>query len=241
MSNAPDNSAGIMPSQDMTLFDPTSLSAMSQAADAYQDKMTLNQMLENQNPSAQYTLNKQMFSGGPTYAEGIQYGTAGIAAVGDIWNGYNQMQAANTQASFLDQESQINLQRATQTVGSILGPEESFQLGEVGAKGAQVEGAQRAIYAGQGVNVNTGSAAMEQAQTGKMTNVAESEVRTQDALKAYGVTQEAQGVSGQQQLEALGEKNAGAQSLLLGGSQALQQMTSTYEEANRNKAYFGGM
>ena len=132
MSNAPDNSAGIMPSQDMTLFDPTSLSAMSQAADAYQDKMTLNQMLENQNPSAQYTMNKQMWTGGPTYAEGIQYGTAGIAAVGDIWNGYNQMQAANTQASFLDQESQINLQRATQTVGSILGPEESFQLGEVG-------------------------------------------------------------------------------------------------------------
>ena len=225
----------------MTLFDPSSLSAMSQAVDSNQDLMTLNQMVENQNPSAKYTMNKEMYPGGPTYGEGFQYGTASIAAIGDIWNGYNQMQAAHTQASFLDQESQINLQRATQTVGSILGAEESFQLGEVGAKGAQVEGAQRAIYAGQGVNVNTGSAAMEQAQTGKMTNVAESEVRTQDALKAYGVTQEAQGVAGQQTLEALGEKNAGEQSLLLGGSQAFQQMTSTFEEASRNKAYFGGM
>lgn len=226
------------PLPDMTLYDPSSLSALSSAMD---DDVTLNQMVEANNPAQTYTMNKQMWAGGPTYGEGFQYGTAGIAAVGDIWNGYNQMKAANMQASFLDQESQINLQRATQTVGSIMGPEESFQLGEIGGKGEQTIGAQRAIYAGQGVNVNTGSAETEQAQTAKMTNVAESEQRTQDVLKAYGVTQEAQGVAGQQTLEALGEENAGQQSLLLGGSQAFQQMTATYEEASRNKAYFGGM
>ena len=229
------------PSQmpDLTLYDPASLDGISQGLDS--TNATLDQLLEQRNPQSEYTMNKSMWPGGPTYGEGFQYGTAGIAAVGDIWNGYNQMNAANTQASFLDQESQINLQRATQTVGSIMGPEESFQLGQIGGKGEQVIGAQRAIYAVQGVNVNTGSAAMEQEQTGKMTNVAEANQRTQDALKAYGVTQEAQGIAGQQQLEALGEEHAGEQSLLLGGSEAFQQMTGTFEEASRNKAYFGGM
>lgn len=226
-----------LPSAD-PLYDPSSLEALGTALDT--QEFSLNAMLEQNNPPEQTYLNKKIYEGGPTFAQAEQYGISSIASVGEVWNGYQQMQAANTQASLLDFESKTNLMRATQTVGTILGPEESYQLGEIGQKGAQVMSAQRAIYASQNVMVNSGTAKVEQGQTETMTAAAKMNQRTQDALKAYGVTAEAEGIAGQQQLQALGLEKSGQQSFLLGGAQALQTLAGTYEEAQRNKAYFGG-
>ena len=226
-----------LPSAD-PLYDPTALQGLAQSLNA--QEASLNDMMDQLNPPEQTYLNKRMYEGGPTYGQGEQYGVSSIAAVGEIWNGYQQMQAANTQASFLDMESRTNLMRATQTVGTILGPEESYQLGQIGQQGEKVVGAQRAIYASQGVMVNSGTAKAEQSQVETLTAASEMNQRTQDAHKAYGVTEEAAGIAGQQQLEKLGLEKQAQQSFLLGGAQALQTLTSTYEESQRNKAYFGG-
>ena len=220
------------------LYDLSSLNSLAASLD--NEEASLNAMMDTRNPPPQTYLNKEMYEGGPTYGEGLQYAVSSVAAAGEVWNGYQQMQAANTQASLLSFESRANLMRATQTVGTILGPEESYQLGQIGEKGEQVVGAQRAIYASQGTMVNSGTAKIEQGQVETMTAASEMNQRTADALKAYGITQEAAGISGQQDLQALGLEKSGQQSFLLGGAQALQTLSSTYEESQRNKAYFGG-
>ena len=227
-----------LPSAD-PLYDPYTLN-WAATVPAQPPDLNLNDTLDQLNPPETTYLNKQIYNGGPTYGQAEQFGVSAAAGVGEVWNGYMQMQAANTQASLLSFESKANLMRATQTVGTILGPEESYQLGQIGERGSQVVGAQRAIYAGQNVMVNSGTAKLEQSQVETQTAASELNQRTQDALKAYGVTAEAEGISGQQNLQALGLEKQGQQSFLLGGAQALQTLSSTYEEAQRNKAYFGG-
>lgn len=151
------------------------------------------------------------------YGQQLMTATGAIAGVDDFLAAENQSQALLTQAGFNRYQSALNLRRGIIAQGQSQ-TQEGQQLLSSGARANGIIGAQRAAYGAQGVNANAGTPLEQAVAEGKVSATDAFTIHNNAALEAYGIQNQTTQISGQQQMEALGEEGAANQSLLLGGS-----------------------
>lgn len=152
-----------------------------------------------------------------------------IMGLGTGLNAYAQGSAASAQGAYQQQQHEANARLAD------LNAADSIRRGETVAsdyskKASQVLGAQKTAYAGQGVDVNSGSAAAVQSET---MDVAERDVETIKSnawreawgFKTQAATSRAQGAFARQ----AGDFTMGT-SLLTGGLQAAGGFAKFYND-----------
>ena len=167
-----------------------------------------------------------------TYGYPMMMISGAISGVGSIINSQSQANALNTQASFYDWQAKENQKRSGIQLDALALNTQS-QLAAQGNKANEMIGKQRTSFASQGVNVNTGSAATTQEQTGKISAANEMTIRNNAALEAWGIKTGSLQTVGQQNLMALGARTQAGQTLALGGAQAAKDLLDQqriYEE-----------
>lgn len=143
--------------------------------------------------------------------------TQGMSAVGGA---FSQANAIAGQAQYQQKVAEINskiadfqatdaLQRGGQAAARALG------------RSSQAVSSERASAAGQGINVNTGSAADIQDQTGAMGRLDALTIQNNAMREAFGYKSQAASYTAQGQFAGIAGQNAYANTLVTGGMQAL--------------------
>ena len=179
-------------------------------------------------------LNSPGIGGYGTYGYQVMMAAGVTAGIADIGVGINQATALGVQADFNRAQAQENIKRAGMQTAQ-LALETGHELGQAGSAANKVIGAQRAAYATQGVNVNTGAPMQEQTTEGAMSAQDSLAIMNNAALKAWGIETQATQTAGQQELEAQGEVAQGQQSILTGGAMAMNNLLAMQEESERER------
>lgn len=111
----------------------------------------------------------------------LQGGGALTSAIGAFYNSSGQKAALASTAQTAQLNAQLAEQSAQQTLAAGQAQEE-----QVREHGAQVQGAQRAAFAANGVDVNSGSAAIVQGSTDVQSRVDAMTVRMNAIREAFG-------------------------------------------------------
>lgn len=134
-----------------------------------------------------------------------------------------QKAMANEQARLIEFNAEMSLKQIEDIYAQA-----DFQTRKIGQRGAQVQGAQRASLAAQGIGIDTGSAAELQKETAQLTTDDMMMVR-QNALKAaFGVKANAYGMQMQANLVRAGGQASASGTLLTGGINAGTQLVQNY-------------
>lgn len=157
----------------------------------------------------------------------------GISATSQIVGAKNQADALKEQAEYQKTVSDSNARMAEFNANDALkrGEQDAHLIRR---EGDQVVGAQRAGYAGQGVDVNTGSAAKVQAET-RMLSAADMLTAKNNAWReAWGYKVEAMNATNAGQFAVKAAKNAAANTLLTGGLNAFSTVAGGVAQYNRD-------
>ncbi len=142
--------------------------------------------------------------------------TAGLTTLaGGAISAYSQYQAGKMSGKLNDLNAGIAKSQAKDAI-------ERGREGQrvVRRRGAQIVGAQRASFAGQGVDVNSGSAAELQSETRQLSEMDALTIRNNAALEAWGYNVNAAEASFQGTLARLQGKQQAIGTLLTSGTQA---------------------
>jgi hypothetical protein len=167
-----------------------------------------------------------------TYGYQMMMASSAISGVGDILASQNEANALNIKAGFSRFQAGENIKRAGMAQSEIQ-TQESTELQQSGSRANAIIGKQRAAYSAQGINVNTGSAELEQTTEGQMSSIDSQTIMNDAALKAWGIETGATQAAGQEQFEALGEEAQAKTSIILGGASALNQLLQQQETSER--------
>lgn len=152
-----------------------------------------------------------------------------ISGLGFGLNAFAQGQAAKEQGEFQKQQYEANAQIADMQASDAI-KRGDVQASDYSKKAGQVLGAQRSAYAGQGVDVNSGSAAAIQDET---QNVAARDIATIKSnawREAWGFRSQATSMRSQgAAAKATGDFTAGT-TLLTGGLQILGGFGKAYDD-----------
>lgn len=165
----------------------------------------------------------------------IMIATGSVTGVDDFLTAQSQSNALMTQAGFNRYQSALNLRRGVVAQGQVES-QEGQQLLSSGARANGIIGAQKASYAAQGVNTNAGTPLEQAVAEGKVSATDAFTIHNNAALEAYGIQNKTIQISGQQQMEALGEESAANQSLLLGGAKFGNDMMVQADMADSMRA-----
>ena len=157
-----------------------------------------------------------------------------VSAGSNIINGVNQSQAIEQQAAFQAKQMEANARLADIKGGDAVaqGELDSKELGKFGEK---VKGAQRASYAGQGVNVNTGVAKAAQENTGFMTELDQAKIKNNAWREAWGYKVEAANGVAQAGFTRQAGANAARNTLVAAGLNAGSSLFQTYGQMYQSK------
>lgn len=149
----------------------------------------------------------------PTAALALQVAGLGTSASASYWNARSQKSALNYQANIADLNAQL----------SELGAESALstgqqQAGKISMQAGQVLGRQRAVLAGNGVDLGTGSAAEMQASTSILKQIDMNTVQANAVRNAWGYRE--QGLDFRTQA-AMGRASAAGMSPALGAATTL--------------------
>lgn len=127
------------------------------------------------------------FATGPTSREGAdpRY-AATIGLFSGAAAGFAEFTAGQQAGKFLHENAQISRKQA-----KLVRAAGEEQIGGINRQARATTGAQRASFAGQGVDVGTGSAADIQAETAELAGEDVARVRNRAALEAYGFRRQA--------------------------------------------------
>ena len=163
---------------------------------------------------------------------------SGLAAgIGDIVAGENQAASLRTQAKYKTWAAGENIHRA-QTQTQQVQQQTDAQIAANGNRANSIVGAQRAGYANQGVNVNSGTPLALQVQTGEISNIDALTIRNNAALKAWGIQTSAQNEAAGQKFGAISDEAEAQQSLALGGAKVAGQVLRSVDTYNSRSRGF---
>lgn len=150
----------------------------------------------------------------------IALGTISSAAT-SVSGGIIQSKALKSQGQYQKDVAELNAQAAE------LAATDAIKRGEKNAeklrtKGKLIRGAQRAGYAAQGIEVDSGSAAEVQAETARMTTEDTIDIRNNAWREAWGYRFEAQNLRSGGLFASLDANNKAQNTLLTSGLQATQ-------------------
>lgn len=134
--------------------------------------------------------------------------------------GFMQASAMREQGEFQARQYESNA-RIAELEAADAEARGSKEAAQVRRKGEQVQGAQRASFAAQGVDVNSGSAADLQAETAYLTKQDEITVTNNAWREAWGYKVQASNYRGQGAMTRAGARNQAANTILTAGIGAL--------------------
>jgi len=140
-----------------------------------------------------------------------------IASAGiGMYQSYQDAQAAKARGKYEQQVSESNARMAEFNAEDALtrGRKESNQQR---LKGRNVQGAQRAAFAGQGVDVNTGTAASIQNETATLSELDAQTIANNAWKEAWGYRTQASDYRFEGRMKRLASKNEARNTLLSGG------------------------
>ncbi len=148
-----------------------------------------------------------------------------VNAATDIYTSYTKSQALKAQGKYTQQMDEANARIAD------LNATDSINRGNVKAdqtfqKGTDIQGSQRAGFAGQGVDVNSGTAADLQDETGKNATLDAMTVRSNAWREAWGFKTNAIDDRAKGRLARLGADNESRNTLITGGLDTARDVTS---------------
>ncbi len=164
-------------------------------------------------------------------------GASLVNSAGSLATSISQAGAARAQGEYQKQQYETNARLAD------LQAKDAIDRGDKDAaavhkKGLQVQGAQRAALAAQGIDVGSGSALEIQLETGSMARTEAAEVRNNAWREAWGYKVQANNYRGQGTMADLASQNQSRNTLLTGGLQALEygaRGASTFSFARDDK------
>jgi hypothetical protein len=147
---------------------------------------------------------------------GLAAAAQGVSALSSAANGYSQYQSQLGQAKWQSQAYNQNAQIALMQ-GAVAGTNAERAAMIRGQQAAQVVGKQRAIIGNGAANVNTGSAAQVQVDTGAAAVRDEQQIMNNAALQAWGYQTEASNYESQAQMAKIAGRFNANSSLISGG------------------------
>lgn len=168
-------------------------------------------------------------------------GSAIAGGIGAIKNSQAQREQADYQAN---QDSFNATVTDLQAADAIARGETDAQ--NAGIQAAQLKGTQKAAFAGQGVDVSTGSAADLIAETDKMSMLDILTIKNNAAKEAFGYKAQGAGYLNQADITKKAGKSAANTTLLTGGANVLSAGANIYGSATKNDKssitnnYYGG-
>ena len=170
-------------------------------------------------------------------------GPALLPIIGLIGTGVSvgsQIIGANNQADALREQG--NYQKTVSDANAVMAEEnatDAIKRGETDAhllrrEGDRVVGAQRAGYAGQGVDVNSGTASQVQAETRMLSAMDQLTAKNNAWREAYGYKVEAQNATKAGKFAQKAANNAADNTLLTGGLNAFSTVAGGLAQYNRD-------
>lgn len=152
-------------------------------------------------------------------ANGMFAASAATNAVSSVGQAYSQAKAIKAQGKYQEQIALGN-SRLSEFFAA-----DSLKRGDTEAefvkkRGNQIVGAQRASFAAQGIEVDSGTAMAVQEETTKMAELDALTVKNNAWREAWGFKVEASNASFSGRFAALGARNEGRSTLLTGGINA---------------------
>lgn len=142
-----------------------------------------------------------------------------VAGGSQLYGGVTQANAAREQGAYQRQQYEFNSRIAKlQSADALARGEETAR--NVGRAGEKIQSAQRAAFAGQGVDVDSGSAAATQIETAGLTAHDVQTVKNNAWLEAWGYRVQAADLSNKGQFAQRAAENSANNTLLTGGLMA---------------------
>lgn len=138
---------------------------------------------------------------------------------GTLGNAVNQYGANNTKANYADMQGAANRRLAAISEAQVL-KQGDLQGDEAIRRGNIIAGTQTARFASQGVDVHGGSASATVNQTQDIASADAAMAHNNAWRQAWGMEVQSTEATGQERLEALGDRATAVGSLISGGLQA---------------------
>lgn len=146
----------------------------------------------------------------------------GLSGFGELAAGWAGSRVASARAGYQRQAAEINLDFAKMQGANVRERGEKAAR-KTEAQGRRIQGAQRAALAGQGVEVNSGSAADVQVETEVLSKLDANEIRTSAWMQAWGIEANADNEFAASNVAANALDFEGANTLAVGGIRAASQ------------------
>lgn len=133
---------------------------------------------------------------------------------------YGEVEASRTQDRFQRSQAAINSRLANMQAEDVIRRGEQDTVG-IRRETRRLQGSQRAAFAGQGVDVNSGSAALIQEETREFGEQDVVTARANAYREAWGLRVEASRIEARSRLESMALRNERRNTVLTGGLNAL--------------------
>lgn len=160
-------------------------------------------------------------------------GAAGAATT--VAGAYSASRALQTQSMIRQQNLDMSKKLSEFQAEDAL-VQGGFQQQAIRQQGRSLIGSQRAAFAGNGIDVNQGSAAQIQQNTAAISELAAMKTGNEAWRQAFGFKSQAADLEAQYAYEGLSGQSSSRTTLLTGGMSAVNQLAQTYDSYKK----FGG-